>query len=128
MIMKITVESSGNFNFLERFLERAKLGKYWKILDGYGEQGVKELARMTPKDSGLTADSWSYDITREKDGWTINWSNSNTNEGENIALLIQYGHGQRQGGYVTGIDYINPALSKVFKNLADSCWKEMIGS
>ena len=83
--------------------------------------GVEALQSATPKDSGLTADSWSYVI----EDWGLSFTNSNINNGYSVALLIQYGHGTRGGGYVQGIDFINPALRPIFERIADECWKEV---
>jgi hypothetical protein len=45
-----------------------------------------------------------------------------------IAVIIQYGHGTRNGGYVQGIDYINPALRPIFDEMAERVWKEVTSS
>lgn len=82
-------------------------------LDRFGQMGVEALSASTPKDSGLTASSWGYRITDARSGKSISWFNTNINQGEEIAVLIQYGHGTGTGGYVAGIDYINPALEPV---------------
>ena len=108
-------------NFLERALEVVKMGE----LDKYGKSGVEALKNATPKDTGKTAESWSYQITHYKEGATIEWLNSNINKGIPIAILIQYGHGLQNGGYVNGVDYINPAMGPVFDSAAHDTWKEL---
>lgn len=96
-----------------------------KILDKYGRLGVEYLSSNTPKRSGKTAASWDYDIEERNGDYTIVWTNSNTNQQVNIALILQYGHGTGTGGYVRGIDYINPAMKPIFDNIADDAWKEV---
>lgn len=118
----------GDFSASMKFFKKAKGRKYLDILDRYGRKGVEALSLATPKDTGKTADSWSYEIHHSNEGATINWTNSNVNKGRNIAILIQYGHGTRNGGYVKGIDYINPALRPVFEDIAASAWKEVTGA
>lgn len=118
----------GNFSASMSFMKKAKNRGYLKILDKYGRKGVEALSLATPKDSGKTASSWSYEIHHSSEGATINWTNSNINKGRNIAILIQYGHGTRNGGYVKGIDYINPALRPIFEEIAKSAWKEVAGA
>lgn len=108
-------------NFLEKALNVIKLGQ----LDRYGRWGVEALAAATPKDSGKTASSWYYRIVRHNGGVKIEWLNSSENEGVPIAILLQYGHGLHQGGYVEGIDYINPAMKVVFEEIAETAWKEL---
>lgn len=110
------------FSFLERLLTWLGAGG----LNKYGEQGVRALSEATPKDSGKTAQSWSYDVINDGNKVSIIWSNSNVNEGVNIAVILQYGHGTGTGGYVQGIDYINPAMKPIFESIADNAWKELI--
>ena len=47
------------------------------------------------------------------------------NKGVNIAIILQYGHATGTGGYVQGLDYINPALKPIFEELAEKAWKEV---
>lgn len=121
----ITVTTSGNFDNTERFLRNIQRGGYAKVLDKYGKRGVQALSSATPVDSGNTAASWSYEVHRSGGSYEIVFSNSNVNEGVNVAVILQYGHGTGTGGYVTGIDYINPALRPVFEAMADEAWKEV---
>lgn len=121
----IKVKHRGNFRHTEKFFTVAP-----KIVDSsrlgyYGQMGVDALASATPKQSGITAASWSYEISQTKGGCSLSWHNSNVNDGVNIAVIIQYGHGTGTGGYVSGIDYINPALRPVFEKIADDIWKEV---
>lgn len=94
-----------------------------------GEEGVKALKEATPKDTGLTSESWYYEVKQIQNGGTniirLSFMNSNRKDGVPIALVIQYGHGTRGGGYVEGIDYINPALKPIFEKLANNAWKEL---
>lgn len=126
----IEVVHKGNFNHLEKFLSRVSGGQYiMRVLDKYGQAGVEALASATPKRSGLTASSWSYEAVVEGDTIKLIWSNSNVKNGYfNVAMMLQLGHGTGTGGYVTGIDYINPALRPVFDKLADDAWAEVIKS
>ena len=122
--MNVTVTQKGDFSKTEKFLAHAKDPDFLDKLDKYGRMGVNALRQATPKDTGKTADSWDYIIRKTTNTATIIWTNSNVNKGVNVALLIQYGHGVR-GGYVQGIDYINPALKPVFDKIAKNAWKEV---
>lgn len=113
----------GSFDRLMTFLKRMKNGDAWAALEGYGEEGVRALQAFTPVDSGITANSWYYEIKDAGGYFKIEWANSSTNQGYNIAILVQYGHGTGTGGYVVGRDYINPALQPVFDKIADKVWK-----
>lgn len=119
----ITVSASGDFKNLERFLKNAGSRNYRRLLEEYGRKGVDALSMATPVDSGMTASSWSYDISETSNGFEINWNNSNVNDGVNIAIILQYGHGTGTGGYVQGRDYINPALQSVFDGFVDDLTK-----
>lgn len=115
----------GNFNRTERLLNKLRGQQYLNILDRYGQAGVRALSSATPMDSGKTASSWTYQIERGLNKTIISWSNTNVNDGVNIAILLQYGHGTGTGGYVQGRDYINPAMQPIFDNLAQEAWKEV---
>lgn len=121
----ITFEQKGDFSRVNRFLERALNVFHAGELDKYGRQGVEALKASTPKDTGTTAESWQYGIERSKGSATIYWYNTNLNDGVNIAVILQYGHATRNGGYVQGRDYINPAIQPVFDEIAESAWKEI---
>lgn len=124
MVFKV----EGNFKKIHKFLEHCAKGHYDRILRKYGEMGVEALKNATPVDTGLTADSWYFETrTSERLGYyAIIFYNSNVvNNWANIAILIQYGHATRNGGYVQGRDYINPAIQPIFDELADKVWEEI---
>lgn len=111
----------------EKYLEKLQRKEYFKVLDNCAQKGVEALSAATPKDTGKTAASWSYEITADRNGMSIYWKNDNvTRDGEPIAIMLQYGHGTGTGGYVVGRDYINPAIKPVFDNIAEEVWKAMV--
>ena len=122
----VTVHVSGDFKKTENLLEKiASFGDDKYVLKKYGKKGVDALESATPVDSGKTASSWSYSISEGDGSISVDWENSNVNKGLNIAVLLQYGHGTRNGGYVEGRDYINPAMQPIFDKFADAAWKEI---
>lgn len=121
----IKFRQKGNFSKLTRFLERAKETVHIGDLDKFGKEGVAALASATPVDSGETANSWYYKITNRKGSVTISFHNSNIQNGVSIAVILQYGHGTRNGGWVQGRDYINPAIQPIFDKIANNAWKEV---
>lgn len=123
----ITIKQSGDFSNIERFLNKASKFEIRSILTKYAQKGVQALQQSTPKNTGKTAASWGYEIEESKGSYSIVWTNSNINNGVSIALILQYGHGTGTGGYVSGIDYINPALKPIFDEIADEAWKEVTG-
>lgn len=122
----ITVRSKGDFSKLNGFLEKAKEAVKLGNLDKYGKAGVKALESATPMDSGLTANSWYYTIERNDNRVSINFHNSNIQNGIPIAIILQYGHGTGTGGWVEGRDYINPAIQPIFDNLVKDAWEVII--
>ena len=114
----------GNFNNTEKFLKKSNID-YIKIFEKYGRQGVIELSKATPIDSGETAKSWEYKITQTKFGIKLEWTNSHVEGGAPVAILIQYGHGTRNGGYVQGRDYINPVIKPILDKLSSDIWREV---
>lgn len=121
----IVFRQKGNFEKTAKFLKGVRTGKLDAILDQYGQKGVEALAKATPKDTGKTAASWYYTIHRGKDSITLTWSNTNIVDGVPIAVILQYGHGTRNGGYVEGTDYINPAMRPIFDEIAARAWEEV---
>lgn len=121
----ITIESQGEWKLTRNWFDRMAKLDLALIMNQFGKEGVSALAAATPSRSGLTSKSWNYEVTRKGNNWKITWTNSNVNKGANIAVLIQYGHGTRNGGYVVGRDYINPAIRPVFDKIAQKAWKEV---
>ena len=124
----ISIEVKDTSNKFEKQLEEIHLylkhRKYLPFLQQAGLKGVQALKERTPIDTGLTAESWDYEILIDKYGIRIEWINTNVVNGWfNVALSLQYGHGTRRGGYVEGIDYINPALKPVFDEIAERLWE-----
>lgn len=111
----------------ERHLEKLQKQDYYKVLDECAQRGVAALQAGTPKRTGLTAASWGYEIQVGSGVTTISWTNTNvTRDGDPIAILLQYGHGTGTGGYVAGLDYINPSIRPVFDEIADAVWKAVM--
>lgn len=121
----ITIQHHGKFEKADRFFKHMFKFEIMHVLKKYGEEGVKALRDATPKDSGETANSWGYEITKEGRGYVITWTNSKKNKGVPIAIILQYGHGTGTGGYVEGRDYINPATRPIFDAIAEEAWKEV---
>ena len=121
----ITFRQKGDFSKLTRFLEKAKEVVRLGDLDKYGREGVAALASATPIESGRTASSWYYQVENKNGSASITFYNSNVNKGVPIAIILQYGHGTRNGGFVQGRDYINPAIQPIFDRIADEAWKEV---
>lgn len=120
----ISYKIKGNLKKTNSFLERAKEVFHTGDLDKYGKAGVEALSKATPVDSGKTSESWYYKIERTKNSVSISFYNSNIQNGTNVAVILQYGHATRNGAWVNGIDYINPALKPIFDKLANDAWKE----
>ena len=121
----ISFGHKGSFDKTKKLLTKS-LGKdYRKVLEQYAKQGVDALSNATPIQSGETASSWYYEIIQNGSSLSIVWKNSHINKGVNIAIILQYGHATRNGGYVRGRDYINPALRPIFDKLAEAAWKEV---
>lgn len=121
----ITFRQKGDFSKLTRFIEKAKEAVHRGDLDKYGREGVAALSSATPIDSGLTASSWGYEIVQNKNSVSIEFTNSNIQNGVPIAVIIQYGHGTGTGGWVQGRDYINPAIRPIFDKIANNAWREV---
>ena len=115
----------GDFSKTTNFLKKAKQLNIKRVLESYGQAGVSALASATPVETGLTASSWSYKIEQTNTSATLVFCNSNIQNGVPIAIILQYGHGTRNGGWVEGRDYINPAIQPIFDKITESAWREV---
>lgn len=118
-----SIKQSGNFNNFDRFAKRVLGGDLYRSLDSLGAVGVDALIGATPSDSGATAAAWGYEVDIKRSGASIVWTNSNIIGGFSVAIGLQYGHGTGTGGWVSGLDYINPAIRPIFDKIADEVWK-----
>lgn len=123
--MRISFKVKGGFSKTTRYLGKLSKVDITGLLDQYGKAGVAALSSATPVDSGLTAASWTYKVEVGSDTSSLIFCNSNVNKGVPIAIILQYGHGTRNGGYVQGRDYINPAIQPIFDALAKKAWEEV---
>lgn len=121
----ITVKTKGDSDKTKRYLRRAAKASPMNILQRYGEMGLEALKEATPKDTGLTANSWYYEIVHEGDQYYLNYYNSNIQNGMRIAVILDLGHGTGNGGYVQGRNYIKPAIRPIFDQIAAAAWKEV---
>lgn len=121
----ITFKHRGNFKSTEKYLKRLRKYDPTRVFKRYGQMGVDALASATPVESGTTSKSWGYKIIDNKDYCGIAWTNSNVVDGVQVAIVLQYGHATKTGGFVQGVDYINPAIRPVFDEIADAIWKEV---
>ena len=115
--------SSGSTDNMERWLNRVLHGDIYATLERFGAEGVAALSAATPKDTGETANAWTYEIVQDDTSYSIIWGNTHIEGGRPIAILLQYGHGTGTGGFVQGRDYINPACRPIFDRFADEAWK-----
>ena len=123
--MKIHFEQKGNFKKLDRYFKRINNVTDTIDFDEFGRRGVAALASATPVKTGLAAQSWYYKVIKTKDSTTITFNNSDIENGVPIAIILQYGHATKNGGWVEGRDYINPSIQPIFDELAKNAWKEV---
>lgn len=121
----ISFSQKGDFSKVTAYLERAKKGVNIRGLDKYAREGVSALSSATPVETGLTAESWYYEIENQNGVVRISFCNSNIQNGVPIAIILQYGHGTGTGGWVEGRDYINPAIQPIFDRIANDAWREV---
>lgn len=119
----ITLEASGSYSSTTTWLQRLGRMSIEQQLARYGAKGVKALASSTPVETGKTASSWSYSVTRKGDTWILSWENTNVVRGVPIAIILQYGHVTGTGGWVQGRDYINPAIKPIMDEIAEGVWR-----
>lgn len=121
----ISIRQKGDFSKTMRYLGKLQKAIRLADLDKYGQEGVAALASATPVETGQTANSWYYKIERRGSSASISFHNSNIQNGIPIAVILQYGHGTRNGGWVQGRDYINPAIQPIFDKIVENAWREV---
>lgn len=121
-----TIKVKGKYTHTLRFLTKLRNGEVYNILERYAQIGIDSLRDYTPVDTGDTRNSWYYDIRINDDKASITWLNSCIEGGQNVVILLEYGHGTRHGGWVEGIDIVDPAIEPIFIELKNKIWKEMI--
>lgn len=124
----IQFKQKGDFGKLDNFFRKATNVINMQTIKQYCDEGIRRLEKATPKDTGLTSESWSYDIKNQNGLITISFLNSNINKGVPIAVILQFGHATKNGGWVEGIDYINPAIRPIFEKIADDSWDYIINT
>ena len=122
----ISFKHKGDFSNTVKYFNKTKNIIKHIDFDKYGEAGVEALKSVTPYDTGLTASSWYYKISRNSKRVKIGFYNSNIHNGVPIAIILQYGHASKSGGFISGKDYINPAIKGIFDDLLNNAWKEVI--
>lgn len=123
--MTISFESSGDWRETDSFLRRMMTDDPYLEAVKLAEAGVQALVDATPKDSGITASLWTYEIEESDGGFTIWFKNGSENQGFNIAAGLQYGHATGQGAWIQGTDYVNPAIRPIFDKMTATVWKEV---
>lgn len=121
----ITFKQKGNFDKTEKLLKKSIGADYMDVFHEYGQYGVQALAAASPVVTGRLASSWRYEIEKDNDYISLVFHNDDIEGGKNIAIMVQYGHATKNGYYIQGRDYINPAIKPIFDDLAEKCWKEV---
>lgn len=121
--MRASFTSRGSFDKTEAFLKKIAQASFMKVVESEAQKGVDALSAATPRSSGTAAAAWGYEIVRGRKSLSIHWTNSDVENGYPVAVMIQYGHGTGTGGYVRGINYINPAMRPIFDSIAQTVWK-----
>lgn len=119
----ISFTSGGSWKKTEAYLQRIAKLDIPSILDEYGKRGVDALASATPVGTGLAAQSWNYRVTRTNNSYSLSWINSDVENGFPVVVMLQYGHGTSNGGYVQGRDFINPAIKPIFDQIEEAVRK-----
>jgi hypothetical protein len=116
----IGIFCKGEYTSTIKKLKNAMLNRdvAW-IMDKYGRIGVERLSAATPVRTGLTADSWSYKVENQNEGYKLTFSNSNTSEGIPIIVFLRYGHVTSTGGWVEGNDFVKPIIDQLLVELQE---------
>lgn len=122
----ITFKHKGDLHKTKNFLAKASKLDIKRILEPYGQRGVEALVSATPVLTGTTVNCWSYNVSVSDGKASISFSNSNMAGNTPLVILLRYGHGTRNGGYVQGRDFISPAIQPIFDKIVEDAWKEVV--
>lgn len=130
MGVKITV--TGDYTKTTKFLRKAPKvvstkygGDLYNKIEENTIYAVNLLRDNTPINTGRASDSWGYEMSRDKDKIVVIIYNTDVEGGYNVALLIEYDHATRGGGWVVGKHYIEPCVKAGYYDLLKTTWKEL---
>lgn len=121
----VSIHAPGDFNKTTKALEYMQSGRMFDNLEHYGREGVDALSSASPVDTGRLSHSWGYQIGYTHETVSISWFTTDIENGLNIAIIVQYGHGTGTGGWVEGQDYINPAMRPLFDRILNDIWRQV---
>lgn len=121
--MAVSFDVGGSFSKTVSSLNKLAKLNVQEVMEACGSQGVSALSKATPVDTGLAQGEWNYETQQDAGSCTIAWTNSDVENGFPVTIMLQYGYATGTGGYVQGRDYINPAISPVFDQIATNLWK-----
>ncbi len=97
-------------------MARDSKGRFFDFLDDCGRSRGARVIRCDSGQVSYTASCWSYEI--QADNKSLVWSNSHVEQGVPIAVILRVrAVAPGTGGYVQGVDYINPALRPIFDSI-----------
>lgn len=121
----LKTKNKGNWDRTSKFFNKSiKITKI-KDIKNFAEKCIERLREETPKDSGLTAESWNYEIHKTKNKNSLYITNSNIQNGIKIALLIEFGHATISGNWIEGRNFIGPITLNVYNEIVNDTWKEL---
>jgi len=121
----LKVKSKGNWDRTDKFFKKSIKVTKIENITLLAEQCIERLKEATPKDSGLTANLWSYEIDTTKNKRSLYITNSNIQNGVKVALLLEFGHATTSGSWVEGKNFIGPITQEVYNGILSDTWKEL---
>lgn len=121
----LKIKSKGNWDRTDKFFKKSvKITKIENIAL-FAEKCIERLKQETPKDSGITAESWDYTINIVGKRKTLYLTNSNIQNGVKIVILIEFGHATPSGTWVEGQNFVGPITQEVYNEIVNKTWKEL---
>jgi hypothetical protein len=121
----LKIRTKGNWDRTDKFFKKSVRITEIDDITTLAERCIERLKEATPKDSGLTAQSWSYEIVKDRGKKTLYITNSNVQNGVKIALLLEFGHATTGGTWVEGQNFIGPITQKEYNKILSETWKEL---
>lgn len=121
----LKIKSKGNWDRTDKFFRKSVRITKIENIALIAEKCIERLKEETPKDSGITSNSWGYEIDTSKNRKTLTITNSNIQNGIKVVLLIEFGHATTGGTWVEGKNFVGPVTQEIYNSILSDTWKEM---
>lgn len=124
--MQVKFETRGDFDNLEKWLDRMTNYTPTASLHKIAQEGGSALSKNTPRNTGQTASGWTSEVTHSRGIFEVSWmNNAHPGLSINLARMLDQGYTTGTGGYVPPRPYVKDSMKPVWKKAGNDIAKEM---